>query len=197
MEINDFIGVYEKSVEKEVCDQLIQGFNDHKHLPGFREGSMTQKSSLRKDESVFFDSITIMNMMGGTPYLVPTINTFNDRLQTCFSDYIENYALLDKTTEGVASYVIKVHHVKPHEGYHTFHSEVGSLDSLNRYLVWLCYLNDVEEGGETEFLYQGVKVKPETGKMLIWPAQWTHTHRGNPIYKGEKYYATGWFNYIK
>jgi len=196
MEINDFVGVYEKCLEKDVCDSLIKGFEDHKHLPGFRESNPMQKTSSRKDEAVFFDSILITNMTGGTPYLGPTVEAFNSKLQTCFDEYISHYALLDSVPQ-VASYVIKVHHVKPHEGYHTFHAEVGSIESSSRYLVWLCYLNDVEEGGETEFLYQGLKIKPETGKMLIWPAQWTHIHRGNPIYKGEKYYATGWFNYTQ
>ena len=196
MEINDFVGVYEKCVEKKVCEQLIKGFEDHKHLPGFRENNPVQKTSNRKDDATFFDTILIRNMSGGTPYLTPTITTFNEKLQNCFDEYIQHYALLDSVPP-VSSYVIKIHHVKPHEGYHSFHAEVGGTESSNRYLVWLCYLNDVEEGGETEFLYQGLKIKPETGKMLIWPAQWTHIHRGNPIYKGEKYYATGWFNYIQ
>ena len=196
MEINDFVGVYEKCVEKKVCDQLIKGFEDHKHLPGFRENNPAQKTAGRSDAAVFFDSIWIRNMSGGTPYLGPTVESFNSTLQTCFDEYIQHYSLLDRVPP-VASYVIKIHHVKPHEGYHTFHAEVGNLDTGNRYLTWLCYLNDIEDGGETEFLYQGLKIKPETGKMLIWPAQWTHTHRGNPIYKGEKYYATGWFNYTQ
>ena len=59
------------------------------------------------------------------------------------------------------------------------------------------YLNDVEEGGETEFLYQGVKLKPETGKLVIFPTSYMYPHRGNPIYKGEKYIITGWYTYDK
>ena len=90
--------------------------------------------------------------------------------------------------------MIKLHHVKPKGGYHTFHPEVGSYESSRRCLVWLLYLNNVPEGeGTTEFLFQGVKVEPEFGKYVIWPAQWTHVHRGNPVYNGEKYYVTGWF----
>ena len=95
MEINSFVGVYEKCLEKEVCQQLIKGFEDHKHLPGFRENSPIQKSSKRKDEAVFFDTIVIANMNGGTPYLEPAITAFNEKLQTCFNELIENYALLD------------------------------------------------------------------------------------------------------
>ena len=51
-----------------------------------------------------------------------------------------------------------------------------------------------EGEGETEFLNQGVRCKPEVGKLLIWPAQWTHTHRGNPNYSTDKYVLTGWIH---
>jgi len=50
-------------------------------------------------------------------------------------------------------------------------------------------------GGETEFLYQSIRIKPVAGRTLIWPAGYTHVHRGNPPIKGEKMYATGWFEY--
>ena len=59
----------------------------------------------------------------------------------------------------------------------------------------MIYLNDVEEGGETEFLYQSIRVAPKAGTLLIWPAGFTHTHRGNPPLSGDKYIATGWVQY--
>jgi len=58
--------------------------------------------------------------------------------------------------------------------------------------VIITYLNDDFEGGETEFLYQGVRVKPEKGKTVIFPASYTHVHRGNPPIGGTKYIATTW-----
>ena len=54
------------------------------------------------------------------------------------------------------------------------------------------YLNTIEDGGETEFLYQGKRVKAEQGKLLIWPAGFTHVHRGNPPLKESKYILTSW-----
>ena len=56
----------------------------------------------------------------------------------------------------------------------------------------MLYLNDVDDGGETEFLHQSKRVKPEEGTFLIWPAGFTHMHRGNPPLKGEKYIVTSW-----
>jgi len=58
--------------------------------------------------------------------------------------------------------------------------------------TWMVYLNDVEEGGETEFLYQHKRLKPEQGTLVIWPASFTHTHRGNPPLSNDKYIVTGW-----
>ena len=60
----------------------------------------------------------------------------------------------------------------------------------------MTYLNDVDDGGETEFYYQKLKVKPRKGLTLIWPADWTHTHRGLSSPTQEKYIITGWLNYI-
>ena len=59
----------------------------------------------------------------------------------------------------------------------------------------MTYLNDVPEGGETEFPMYGLKIKPETGKTLIWPAEWTHAHKGAIVVKGNKYIITGWMHY--
>lgn len=80
-------------------------------------------------------------------------------------------------------------------GFAPFHIEQasGGADS-DRFLVWMIYLNDVDDGGETEFLYQRTKYKPSTGDMLVWPAGCTHPHRGNPPYSNDKYVLTGWLN---
>ena len=68
-------------------------------------------------------------------------------------------------------------------------------DVGRRLLVFMTYLNDVEDGGETEFLYQNLKVKPEKGKTLIWPSEWTHTHRGLTSKSESKFIVTGWFEF--
>ena len=54
------------------------------------------------------------------------------------------------------------------------------------------YLNDVQEGGETEFFYQDLKIKPKKGTMVIAPAGFTHTHRGNKPISNDKYILTSW-----
>ena len=81
-------------------------------------------------------------------------------------------------------------------GYPYWHSELypkkGDDETLHRVLLWTIYLNDAFEDGETEFLYQNRKIVPRTGALLIAPAGFTHTHRGNRSPGADKYIATSW-----
>ncbi len=80
----------------------------------------------------------------------------------------------------------------PGEHYH-WHIDGGSHDFSQRQLVAVWYLNDVEgPGGETEFLFQDIRVKPEQGKLVLFPPFWTHEHRGVTLQAGVKYIATTW-----
>lgn len=81
-------------------------------------------------------------------------------------------------------------------GYPYWHCELypkdASADTLHRHVLWTLYLNDDFDAGETEFLYQSRKIVPKTGSLLIAPAAFTHTHRGNRPERGDKYIATSW-----
>ena len=85
-----------------------------------------------------------------------------------------------------------IQRTNPGEHYH-WHIDGGSHEFSQRQLVAVWYLNDVDgPGGETEFLFQDVKIKPEEGKLLLFPPFWTHEHRGVTLEKGVKYIATTW-----
>lgn len=81
-------------------------------------------------------------------------------------------------------------------GYPYWHSEVypqtGANDALHRMLLFMFYLNDVEEGGTTDFHYQNKSIKPKTGTMVIAPGYFTHTHRGSVPKSNDKYILTSW-----
>ena len=91
---------------------------------------------------------------------------------------------------------MKIQKTLPGEGYHIWHCEwgggTGNLEVYLRGLVYTIYLNDVEEGGETEFLHFSQRVKPKKGRIVIWPASFPYVHRGNPPLSGEKYILTSW-----
>jgi Rps23 Pro-64 3,4-dihydroxylase Tpa1-like proline 4-hydroxylase len=79
------------------------------------------------------------------------------------------------------------------QGYYAWHHENEGGTTAKRELFFIYYLNDVDNGGETEFKFNPKKVKPEAGKLVIAPALWTHKHRGNPPQNGQyKYIITGW-----
>ncbi|HQU15624.1 MAG TPA: 2OG-Fe(II) oxygenase, partial [Gammaproteobacteria bacterium] len=85
-----------------------------------------------------------------------------------------------------------IQRTRPGEHYH-WHIDGGSHEFSHRQLVVIWYLNDVEgPGGETEFLYQQTQVRPEEGKLIVFPPFWTHEHRGVTLQRGVKYIATTW-----
>ncbi len=79
--------------------------------------------------------------------------------------------------------------------YYHWHVDADNDVLAPRQLVALWYLNDVEEGGETEFLFQDASVTPEKGKLMLFPPFWTHEHRAAVVTKGVKYIATTWINF--
>lgn len=87
----------------------------------------------------------------------------------------------------------KIQKTKIGGGYHLWHFEDSELQS-SRVLAWTIYLNDVTEGGETEFLYHAKRITPKTGKICLFPANFLATHRGNPPLSNDKYIVTGWYN---
>jgi len=89
-----------------------------------------------------------------------------------------------------------IQHYGPGQGYKRWHNERGEYQINQRALVFMTYLNDVPDGGGTEFAYYPeLKIKAKKGLSLLWPTDFTHTHRGI-ISQHEKYIITGWFHHL-
>jgi len=177
-----FIGVYQVG-DLDTCKKIINLFNQcleqGEHL-GFRIDDIDANKIERKDIAGYF--VNDYNQ---------DIKVLNTWLQIALDLYLQEYNI----TLPLESAEVKIHKVNTYSGgYHMWHSEQGPTEATaKRALSWMLYLNDINDNeGETEFLYQGIKIKPEAGKIVIWPAAFTHQHRGNPVYKTEKIYATGW-----
>ena len=100
--------------------------------------------------------------------------------------------MCDETSRLLKVDGIKLQKTKPSEGYHVWHYEAAEHETMNRICFFILYLNDVAEGGETEFLKQSIRVVPEKGTLIIAPANYTAMHRGNPPLSNDKYILTGW-----
>ena len=124
-----------------------------------------------------------------------SVSLVTEYLYQALDDYMTHYGTL--RSKHVYSNFNKVQKTPAGGGYHVWHDELGqSVQHSDRVLVWMMYLNNDFEGGETEFLYQKKRVQPEPGTIVIWPAQWTHQHKGNMVLKGNKYIITGWIHHM-
>lgn len=113
----------------------------------------------------------------------------------CLEQYLKKYEYAELTTGIDIIEQAQVQFYPPNGGYKLWHMERSGLDwpIATRYLVYMTYLNTVEDGGGTEFYYQGVKTKAEKGLTLLWPTDWPWTHRGEVSPTENKYVVTGWF----
>lgn len=193
----DFIGVYENTLSKDNCDRIIleierQIQNNNAGLNSGEEVSegknqFGEMAKLGRQDYSVFPNIT------GPNWLVRLINT---ELNRCIGIYGEEFFPIKQLK--IRSDEIKLQKTPPRGGYHVWHCEHAGRNMGHRILAWTLYLNDIPEGeGETEFLWQGLKVKPKAGTLSIFPAGFTHTHRGNPVYAHNKYIATGWFSFVQ
>jgi len=116
------------------------------------------------------------------------------RMWNVYDEYESKYMLGMASQTPLTNHSFKIQRTEPGGGYHMWHSERSGGPYLGRYVVWAIFLNDVEEGGETEFIHQNFRAKPKAGSLIMWPAGFTHIHRGNPPLSGTKYLATGWIS---
>ena len=125
----------------------------------------------------------------------PDYKVFNDFLlilNSLFSEYKNNWDILSYLNLSISSFNIQKYEQGGH--YQKVHTERMSLGSMHRVFAWMIYLNDVDDGGCTYFPHFDLRIKPEKGKLLIWPAEWTHAHCGELVNSGHKYIMTGWID---
>jgi len=193
--INNFIGIYDGYIPEEACDQAIELFKkyDEFNKTWTRFSSEKSTQDKKQDKQLFCVPEILTEQQFSINKIKLLMVNFDIALrhyylETNIKNYCDNNELI---TEHV-----KIQKTLPTEGYHVWHVEHGKgFDCEKRVLVYTIYLNTVEEGGETEFLYQSQRVKPVKGRIVIWPAGFPYVHRGNPPLSGEKYIVTSWISY--
>ena len=186
--INNFIGVYDNYITPEECNKAIKLYEDQNKFNNTINRIGGEKASiLEKQDQQFFAAPNNLNVWWED--LKPMMFNFD----IAFKHYIENTGAADAYGVPFNYTNLKIQKTLPTEGYHVWHIEHGKgLGNEARAFVFSIYLNDVEEGGETEFLHFSKRVKPKTGRIVIWPAAFPYVHRGNPPLSGEKYILTSW-----
>jgi hypothetical protein len=182
----DFIGIFETDYDTQpLIDFFDEQLASNVVLPRNsnavedKQMTLTNVSSLLENET----NITFRTeMMGGF------LKDYVDIVQTCYAMYAETYKILHDFE--LQALNVAVQKTEPGQGYHRWHCEQAKYS--HRVAACMMYLNDDFEGGETEFLYQNKRIVPKRGQFLIWPATYTHAHRGNPPLSGKKYITTSW-----
>jgi prolyl 4-hydroxylase len=185
--MTDFIGQYYLN-KVDLCDKIINFFESsedliYKGTVGPNEINTDYKDC---DQCNLNDNISLFN-----EYL--------NELIVASNKYIKEYKFVDYYAPwGVIEPINIKRYVPPSQAFHSWHTERA--DSIMpvclRNLVFMTYLNDIDDGGETEYYYQKLKIKPKKGLTVIWPADWTHTHRGITSPTQTKYIVTGWMSYL-
>ena len=123
------------------------------------------------------------------------IKEYIKTLHNCYLDYQEQWPFLKDKINTVDIPTFNIQRYNPGDHFSHIHTERSSLNSLHRVFAWMTYLNNVDDGGNTHFTHYDLKIKPEIGKTLIWPAEWTHAHCGEILNSGVKYIITGWMHF--
>ncbi len=183
-----FIGGW--SIEpSSLCDDLIAFFETHQtnQTRGQTAGGLNTESKNSIDLSI---RPRDLEQADHEP-----IRNYVEALFDCYKDYLEQWPFLGGILPDVEIGSFNLQKYVPGGHFMKLRSERTTVDTSHRVLAWMTYLNDVEDGGATRFEHQDLEVKPEQGKTLIWPSEWTHAHRGNVVNSGVKYIITGWMHF--
>jgi len=178
---DNFISEYETNLD---CSSVISYYEFIKSC-----GLTIKRSNIEKtvDDQVFVHQLPEQILYDNTQNCY--YQDWNDVVEVALRQYIFNHTIL--ANKNLQHTLCKIQKTNPKEGYHAWHYE-NTPNCPYRQLVTMMYLNDDYDGGETEFLYQSFRVKPKTGKVVIFPCSWPWTHRGNPPIKKSKYILTSW-----
>lgn len=191
--INNHIGIFDNYFDKSYCNQLIKYFE-------MRQGYYQQRNDVRyKDESLVFNhefELEANASFNLDPIEAPKLfEKFQSIFwKECYETYLEAHPYSREIPKLLVS-SLKIQKTDPSGGYHVFHFESGGILTSKRMMFVIMYLNDINDGGETEFLYQKQRVEAKAGRVVIAPAAYTHPHRGNPPLKESKYILTTWVEF--
>ena len=184
----NFIGAY--NIENDsLCEKIVSFFEENKDLQSQGAVGDGVDEKIKKSTDI---TIYPNNFKEEIFFL---FKDFLNSLNLCYQDYRETYPFLKKFIKKVDLGYFNIQKYLPGGHFAELHSERTSLQNLHRLFAWMTYLNDVDDGGTTDFDYFDIKVKPEKGKTLIWPAEWTHAHTGSILKSGKKYIITGWMHF--
>ena len=183
-----FIGSWNIKNEN-ICKEIINFFEENKSSQ--REGTIIEGKDIESKKTT--DITVHPNELKNKKF--QCFSNYIEQLYKCFIDYQKQWPFLKELINDVDIGSFNVQKYTKGDHFSKIHTERTGLTTLHRVFAWMTYLNNVDDGGTTNFTHYGMKIKPEIGKTLIWPAEWTHAHSGEILNSGVKYIITGWMHF--
>jgi hypothetical protein len=180
--MSNYIYIVENSISTELCKDIIKQFDTDKELclPG-----VTSKGCIREVK----DSLDLNIMWLEHEWTKVTQVLCRELTKHCHI-YCHKH---NKPSHKYEIDTMQIQRYAKNVGHFKLHVDEQNTYVRSRDIVFMWYLNDVENGGETCFPEQDIDVKPEAGKLVLFPSTWTYPHRANIPLSSNKYIITGWF----
>jgi hypothetical protein len=174
----DFIVVY-PALDEASCRSVIERFDADKNKWRGKVGGAG--NAVRKDEAKVSWDLEILNE-GAWQDIFQKIHP---RIQSCVAHYLSRSPILRSLKLQATGYKIQMY--PENEGYFRWHADSIGVNTEDRVMAMILYLNTVAKGGETEFFHQGIKIAPKAGHLVLFPAGWNYMHCGHTPESGDKY----------
>ena len=190
MKIPFFIESYDDALTSEQCEKIIDFINSSDLTPGLVQTPL--KNDLIKSEKDSWDISLDADDEGS----IEINDLIFNSLTQCIQEYKKQHPQINQLASWRYFPDYNLQKYNPGQAYHSNHCENMNPVSSHRVLAWMYYLNTITDGGGTYFDNYDLTMNAVQGRCVIWPAYWTHMHKGIVSKTETKYIATGWMNYI-
>ena len=172
-----------------LCNEIIDLFEGNKNLQIQGLTGLGKDTTIKKTTDIIVSPNDLKNMK------FKCLKDYINELYKCFIDYQSQWPFVKNLIKDIHIGSFNIQKYLPGDHFARIHTEREDIKTSHRLFAWMTYLDDVDDGGTTNFSHYNIKIKPEIGKTLIWPAEWTHAHSGEILGNGEKHIITGWMNF--
>jgi len=183
--MTEYLEEYDNVLDKELCEHIIGFFLNEKN---------THQGQTSGGINIQVKNTTDFHLKNNTNEIWTEIDKkLYEALHLCLHKYRDKYQAF-RTFEKINDTGFQIQRYIKQEGFYIYHNDFLADKEKYRILTFLFYLNDVDEGGETEFFYGKTKIKPKAGKCVLFPASWTFPHRALVPISSDKFIVTGWLH---